>query len=146
MVAAELRRRGYDVIVRPAPLGPDGKFDPSDTIANNWPYLFKNAKWKSSRDKTGIDQIIDAMPEDARGTVYLEWDPSYQDGAHVFRFEKTRTGIRYYDPQTGRIGCDSYFNHRRPGTRFLVARTDNLEVDERFIDDIIEETGPMEEA
>lgn len=129
------------MVARPAVLTPDGKLDEQDPVTNNWKHLFKGAKWESSRDKESIDTIVNAMSQGARGTVYLEWDPSYQDGAHVFRFEKTKTGIRYYDPQTGRIGCDSYFNHRRPGTRFLVARTDNLDVDERFIDDIVEVSG-----
>ena len=117
VVAAELRRRGYEVEANPAQLGG------VDDVANHWHEMFEGQTWTSFlRDRGAVDAEVGAMPQGARAVVLITWQ---NGGTHVFNAENTANGVRYTDGQDNTADASAYFQTGVPG-RFLVSRIDNL--------------------
>lgn len=117
----EMRRRGYDVVARPAPADEE-----SDVVLARWRSVFRGARWEKCPGN-GRDRVLELMEEwgeGSRAEVYVKW--AGRGSAHVFVAEKTRTGVVFLDPQSGRISAGNSFERAEPGS-VMVARIDNLE-------------------
>lgn len=126
VAAYEMRRRGYDVIAKPAIIGADEKLSTKDPLYKCWKNIFEGAKFDIH---TGFDggkaSIIDQMdtwPDGAVAEVRVMWKTS---GAHVFVAEKVNGGVRFIDPQNGDLNCENYFTDAVIGAT-MIARIDNL--------------------
>lgn len=96
--------------------------------------LFLGADW--SRSRSAADRQILNMPKGARGTVCIVWKGARS--AHVFNFENTPNGVVYYDCQSGEADVSAYFGEKSPKYDLLIARTDNLKVNPKFVDAVVE--------
>lgn len=125
--AYEMRRRGYDVIAKPARVNESGVLSPSDDLFSKWTQVFRGARfYHCAGEDGGKAEIIRRMNEWGDGTVAeikVQWDAT---SAHVFVAEKVDGTIRFVDPQTGNTDCENYFTNVQPNAT-MIARIDNLE-------------------
>lgn len=137
VVAYEMRRRGYDVVAQPRVI------DGADPVSPYWRDLFKGAKWEVASGESEADALIGRMPVGSRGTVYIAWEKDEwgRGFSHVFNFERTSDGVFYRDPQTDKIDVRDYFSRKDPSTGLLIARTDNLELNDEYADLVLKEAG-----
>lgn len=123
----EMRRRGYDVIARPAVVGEDGKLSIKDPLYKSWKNIFEGAKFEfySGFDggKAGIISRMDDWGDGAVAEVRVLWKNSE---AHVFVAQRENGVVRFVDPQNGNINCEEYFTNVALGAT-MIARIDNLE-------------------
>lgn len=134
--AYELRRRGYDVIAKPAPKS-------GSTIT--WGSECFIPAGQSSRKAFTMDQTaaavkqeLAAAPDGARYTIYVKWK-GQGTGAHVFIAEKNAGKVQYVDPQNGSLDASKYFAQGSAG-KFGFFRMDDkaLTTDESLIKDTVE--------
>ena len=127
----EMRRRGYDVEALPYKTANDKAF-------TQWTKIFKNAKWDSSvasnRGAKTQQNIVDKMVEygdGARAEIYCVWKGA--SSAHVFAVENVGGKVRFVDPQTGSVNCESYFTQMMP-SKTMMCRIDQLEPSDLITD------------
>ena len=128
VVAYEMRRRGYDVIAKPAFVDANGNLSKKDELYAKWPRIFKDARlYQCSGLDGGKAAVIERMKNWGNGSVaeiQILWDASR---AHVFVAENVDGNIRFIDPQTGDVDCSVYFT-KTIGYGTIISRIDNLEV------------------
>lgn len=135
-----MRRRGFDVIAKPATVNEHGKLSWKDRLYTSWNRVFKGANFLyCTGSDRGKAEIITKMAEWGDGSI-AEVHVLWTNGeAHVFVAEQIRGHVRFIDPQTGDINCERYFtNASNGGTMF--ARIDNLEPTE-LIEECIKNRG-----
>lgn len=130
VAAYEMRRRGYDVIAKPAVIGTNGKLSQKDPLYKSWKNIFKGAQFEIHTDfdggKAAIISQMDAWGDGAVAEVRVLWNPAE---AHVFIAERVSGTVRFVDPQTGNTDCEQYFTNAVIGAT-MIARIDNLQVTE----------------
>lgn len=127
VAAYEMRRRGYDVIAKPAVVNEEGKLATKDPLYRSWKSIFEGAKFEfHSGFDGGKSNIISRMNEWGDGAVAevrVLWNVSE---AHVFVAERVNGVVRFLDPQTGNLNCEEYFTNAALGAT-MIARIDDLE-------------------
>lgn len=130
VAAYEMRRRGYDVVARPAVLDNNGKLSPKDPLYKTWKSVFAGAKFEFHTGfdggKTSIVAQMENWGDGAVAEVRVVWKTSE---AHVFIAERVNGRVRFIDPQTGNLNCEDYFTKAQMGAT-MIARIDNLEPSE----------------
>ena len=130
VAAYEMRRRGYDVVARPAVLDYNGKLSPKDPLYKKWKSVFAGAKFEFHTGfdggKTSIVAQMENWGDGAVAEVRVAWKTSE---AHVFIAERVNGRVRFIDPQTGNLNCEDYFTKAQMGAT-MIARIDNLEPSE----------------
>lgn len=125
--AYEMRRRGYDVIAKPAKVTENGVLSPSDELYTKWNQVFKGARFShcmgADGGKAEIVRRMGEWDDGAVAEVMVQWKDS---GAHAFVAEKVGGNIRFIDPQTGKTDCENYFTNAKTNAT-MIARIDNLE-------------------
>lgn len=136
--AYELRRRGYDVVARHAPMALG---EPDDL-----PFMYKSGGWPSvyehggdsliycnSDSPDGVRKKVTDMVSDwgdgARGIVRVTWKSG---GGHVFNVENEGGTVRFLDPQSGETDCSDHFMSASVDGTWLL-RTDDKEFTWRII-------------
>lgn len=126
VAAYEMRRRGYDVIAKPAMVGDDGKLSNKDPLYEKWKNIFHGAKYEFQTGfdggKANIILRMDEWGDGAVAAVRVLWN-KYE--GHVFIAERINGHVRFVDPQTGNINCENYFTNAELGAT-MIARIDNL--------------------
>ncbi len=127
VAAYEMRRRGYDVIAKPAVVDSDGILSRKDPLYTSWQSVFKDARFSycSGTDggKTDILRKMSLWGDGSAAEVKVLWNTS---SAHVFIAEQVNGVVRFVDPQTGNTDCEDYFTKALNGVT-MIARIDNLE-------------------
>lgn len=140
VAAYEMRRRGYDVIAKPAVVGDNGKLSVRDPLYANWKTIFKGAKFEiHSGFDGGKSSIIAQMENWGDGSVAevrVLWNATE---GHVFIAERINGVVRFVDPQNGNINCEQYFTNAVIGAT-MIARIDNLEPS-KLIEECIKNRG-----
>ena len=125
--AYEMRRRGYDVIAKPATVDKNGKMATEDKLYTSWNKVFKGAKlhhcWGNDGGLAAITAKMNDWGDGAVAEVMVRWKNAE---AHVFVVEHIGGKIRFVDPQTGNIDCVNYFTNAVNGAT-MIMRRDNLE-------------------
>ena len=128
VVAYEMRRRGYDVIAKPAMLNEKGVLSAKDPLYFNWVKVFSGMRLNCC---FGLDGGKAAAAEQmirwGNGSVAITAVQWKQGGAHVFIAQNVDGVIRFIDPQIGSTDCQKHFTNAKNGAT-LIARIDNLEV------------------
>ena len=126
--AFELRRRGYDVTVKPREDGWD-----LSGLSNNPFLVWKNPEVINARGngKHDIERNMAKWGDGSRAEIVVMWNNSPM--GHAFFAERVNGKTRFYDPQNGSADVSDYFNRVRPGSvRFC--RVDNLDFNEKIND------------
>lgn len=130
VAAYEMRRRGYDVIAKPAVVDEKGDLSAKDPLYRLWPGIFKNARFSHCRGSDGgkaeILRRMSFWGDGAVAEVCIQRDASH---AHVFIAQNVDGKIRFIDPQTGSLDCSESFTKAQNGAT-IIARIDNLEATE----------------
>ena len=153
--AYELRKRGYDVIARPAEIDKQGNIVYDETLKNAY-NMFKGLqkRIRSAGSFDGRDFICKRMIEfgdGARAQVIVVWEKgesSYNSNgtivkmprAHTFIAENEKGKVLFKDPQTGNENCAEYFTKVKKG-RTIYARIDDLPVNEEVLDMFVTNRG-----
>ena len=125
--AYEMRRRGYDVIAKPAIVTSDGKLSPEDPLYRKWKDVFINAEYEFYTDYNGgKTEVISQMQQWGNGAVAEVRVTWKNRESHVFVAEMINDEVRFIDPQTGDDNCERYFTSAVIGGT-MMARIDNLE-------------------
>lgn len=146
VVAYEMRRRGYDVVAKPRPVDGNGDRYPDDSVADrrsgrSYADAFvdgqgraRSAKWF---DETPGDDLVAAVEREMSGygvgsRAFLTVnDPANPSNGHVFVIECTDEGVRYVDPQCGKVIGDAYLRdcYSKAGSVFSpsLLRVDDLQ-------------------
>lgn len=138
-VANELRRRGFDVQAksfeawekmqkgkntrladwRDRFLNTDGS---SASKSYSWSSSFARKKgYKQMTEKRVMEFITDSTATEGRYEIYVAWKGT--SSSHVFIAEKTKSGLKLFDPQSGKAVTD-YFARAR-GNSVGVLRIDD---------------------
>lgn len=136
VMAYEARRRGYDVIAKPALMDNDRL---RKMKTNGWPDVFKNGfsslevpEGNSvSMVKESILKIMASYGDNARAIVRVQWKFG---GGHVFIAEQVKGKTVFIDPQTGKRNVSYYF---WPFS-FKPSKTRILRIDDKEFTSLIE--------
>lgn len=123
----EMRRRGFDVVAKPAKVTGKGELSRTDKVANSWRHVFEGQTWEPCASGTGREQCDRLMREwgdGARAEVYVKWKD--KRSSHVFVAENRDGRISYMDPQSGKVSAYSHFDLAEEG-KTEISRIDNLE-------------------
>ena len=142
--AYEMRRRGFDVTVKPRPTvngKPDYSNDelPNRLSPNGWPHMFENPDLESIAGTSGNavrNRIVQRMREygdGSRAIIRVQWKRQYGGGGHVFIAEQVDGETRFIDPQSSSPDCSRYFSMIAKG------QTEILRVDDKKTTDLIGE-------
>lgn len=126
-----MRRRGFDVVAKPAIVNEDGKLSTSDKLYYSWKKVFKDANFEFySGYDGGKAAIIEQMAEWGNGAIaQVRILKKNANEGHVFVAERVNGVVRFVDPQSGDIDCESIFTSAALGGT-MMARVDNLEPSE----------------
>lgn len=129
VVAFECRQRGYDVTASKRLLA-----DPLPNSKNEagWPNAFKNGSKGLMRCpgkdtesmKDNVESLMRAFGNGARAAVSVKWKK--RRAGHVFIAVNENGKIKYYDPQSGKIGYNGL--DRAKPDKTMVLRIDNREL------------------
>ena len=126
----EMRRRGYDVIARPATVDSGGKLSAKDPLYRSWNQVFRDTHlapcFGTDGGKAMALRQMQQWESGAVAMVAVQWKSG---GAHVFIAQNVNGNIRFIDPQTGNLDCIEHFTKARNGAT-MIARIDNLEATE----------------
>lgn len=130
VAAYEMRRRGYDVIAKPAVVDANGLLAKKDPLYASWNKIFKDARFSycggTDGGKSEIIRRMSMWGDGAVAEVKVQW---YSSSAHVFVAEQVGGIVRFVDPQTGNVNCEDYFTRALNGVT-MIARIDNIEATE----------------
>lgn len=104
--AYEMRRRGYNVTVKPRPPGN------SDELALRPWNAWNSVRPQTYRDKDDIEKTMAAWGDGARAQIVCVWKTG---GGHTFIAEQQNGKTVFLDPQTGSMDCAWYFSQVRAG-------------------------------
>ncbi|MBQ2932212.1 MAG: hypothetical protein IJE62_05155 [Clostridia bacterium] len=128
VAAYEMRRRGYDVIAKPAIIDSEGKISSEDPLTKSWKEIFEGAVFLPYTDYEGgrisIIAQMEAWGEGSVAEVKVIWK---KGGAHVFIAQYINGAVRFIDPQSGNINCEDYFTNAVIGAT-MMARIDTLQL------------------
>lgn len=128
VIAYEMRRRGYDVIAKPAVVDKNGNLSPKDPIYTNWRKAFKDTVFlRCEGNDGGKEEAIRRLGQWGDGAVaiiHVQWKSKYR--AHVFIAEQIDSKVRFIDPQTGKMNCEDYFTDAVNNVT-MIARIDGKE-------------------
>lgn len=120
--AYEMRKRGYDVIAKPATSNRHLSKNPFDA--------WKDPVIKSANGHDDIVADMKKWPDGSRAEIAVTWKGS--SSGHVFIAEKRNEKVYYYDPQNGGTYTESIFKQTKQSeTKYC--RIDNLEPSDRGI-------------
>jgi len=121
VVAYEMRRRGLDVVAKPAILNGKDKM----ITGNGWKYVFYDAEFVKCTKGSGKEEItsmLEKWGDGACAEIIVKWNPVL---GHAFIGENIKGKVFFIDPQNGDADVSSYFDRAIIGeTR--VCRIDNL--------------------
>jgi hypothetical protein len=127
VAAYEMRRRGYDVIAKPAIIDKEGNLSPNDPLVKSWKNIFDGATFLPYTDyeggRTSIIAQMDKWGDGSVAEVKVIWK---KGGAHVFVAQRVNGAVRFVDPQNGSINCEEYFTNAVIGAT-IMARIDVLQ-------------------
>lgn len=127
VAAYEMRRRGYDVIARPAIVDNEGNLSSEDPLTKSWKEIFEGATFLPYTDyEGGRASIIAQMAEWGEGSVAEVKVIWKKGGAHVFVAQHVNGSVRFIDPQNGNTNCEDYFTNAVIGGT-MMARIDTLQ-------------------
>lgn len=141
----ELRRRGYDVTVKPMPTETvRGVFFSEKTIAKRDDHLFYKPfdVWEPpesihiSDGQLGIENQMQEWGDGARAEIMVLWKGQKGNG-HVFVAEQINGVTHFIDPQSGIDGVGWYFDDCDPA-QIYICRTDDKNISEKYIKDCCE--------
>lgn len=129
----EARRRGLDVVAKPARTSESGSLSTSDKFGSSGSYkkVFEGAVWKKAKSDPAamVSKSLLEWGDGARAEVYVSWDvekTNGQRGGHVFVAENIGGVVRFVDPQTGSSDVSSYFDIIEAG-KTEYARIDDID-------------------
>lgn len=145
--AYELRKRGFDVVARPAPLNESGALI-CDRVLKD-PYMLfegftQRLRIAGSYDGKGyIERRLLEYGDGARVQISVLWKEGQtavdlgdrivnRPSAHTFVAENRNGEIHFVDPQTGNDDCSNYFTKVKNGST-MFARIDDLRVNEEVL-------------
>lgn len=124
--AYEMRRRGYDVVVKPRLVDESGKLvgAKGDPVYAGWASIFENARFEpcNGTGRARCDTLMRRWGDGARAEVYVNWT---KGNAHVFVAENRNGKVVYIDPQNGVEDASGYFKKAKRNCT-MIARIDNL--------------------
>lgn len=124
--AYEMRRRGYDVVVKPRLVDESGKLvgAKGDPVYAGWASIFENARFEpcNGTGRARCDTLMRRWGDGARAEVYVNWA---KGDAHVFVAENRNGKVVYIDPQNGVEDASGYFKKAKRNCT-MIARIDNL--------------------
>lgn len=127
VAAYVMRKRGYDVIAKPAVVDENGELSSKDPMSKKWKHIFVDTDFQFYTGYDGgKEEIISQMSkweEGAVAEIRVMWDSKH---AHVFVAEKVGGAIRFLDPQKGACNCEHYFTDAIIGGT-MMARIDGHE-------------------
>ena len=144
VVAYEARRRGYEVVAKPARLKKNGKFAMTEKLPEHPLSAWRDAQPLRVKG-TGKDDIVELLEkwgDGARAEVRVTWRPENEDfdwsnpehlkklEGHVFVAENVSGSVLFLDPQNGSSRVSYYFDKVIIDST-SVARIDNLEFSPR---------------
>ena len=153
--AYELRKRGFDVIAKPAVLDSNGIPVYDETMKNALnAFAGLNERLKSAGSFDGKAFIENRMLEfgdGARAQVFVIWKDSRSEfveggkvikipSAHTFVAENNNGKVRFIDPQSGNEDCSEYFTKIKNGYT-MYAKIDDFPINEDIIDLYIANRG-----
>jgi len=106
--AYEFRRRGYDVVAKPAENNIISWGSECFMQPNAYQYSYQ--AYSLGNSESTIKKVLSQAPDGSRFSIYIKWQRQYGGSAHVFIAEKTNGVIRYLDPQTGDLDVSRYFS------------------------------------
>ena len=121
--AYEARRRGLDVVAKPA-LDLDVLKDP---VALKYLNVMQLQTYNTCSSADGVLQRITDMPDGGRAVIRVEWGKRKNDG-HAFIAEKINGKMMLIDPQTGK-DASNYLDSAKKDGYFIFSRIDNLNFD-----------------
>lgn len=104
--AYEMRRRGYDVVVKPRPA------TNNDELALRPWNAWKNVRPIAYTDVSQIETTMASWGDGARAQVVCVWQGG---GGHTFIAEQQNGKTVFLDPQTNDMDCSRYFKNVRAG-------------------------------
>jgi len=128
--AYEARRRGLDVVAKPAL---DLNYF-KDKVAQKYLTVMRNSQPSlfTSAEKL-LDKIL-SMPNGGRAVIRADWDNTH---GHAFIAEKIGGRILLLDPQTGKDASD-YLGKAKKDGKFIFSRIDNLDFDINLLKEMCE--------
>lgn len=123
-----MRKRGFDVVAKPAMVSTNGQLSGIDPLYYRWDKVFAGAKFTScfggDGGKTSATRQMIEWGDGAVAEIRVVWG----DGtAHLFVAENNGGEIMFVDPQNGLMNCDTYFTSAVKNVT-MIARIDNLQV------------------
>lgn len=118
-IAYNMRRKGYNVIARQkAPI--DLLYDIN---IDDLHLIYSNMKVLNANDNTDLHNKLSKMPNGSHGIITMSWNTG--TGGHAIAWEKTLSGIKYVDAQSGEVKTSNYTDNKD----IRYARLDNIPVD-----------------
>lgn len=121
-----MRKRGYDVVAKPAVVDENGILSANDPLYTKWNKVFKDAKFLTCIGNDGglsdAERLLEEWGDGAVAEVRVAWKSG---GSHVFIAERQDGITRFLDPQNGKVDCEIYFTDAVNGVT-MIARLDNL--------------------
>lgn len=121
VVAYEMRRRGFDVVAKPAIV--NGKDEM--LYGGGWKRVFDGADFITCPNDSGkqaISSMLEKLGDGACVQIIVQWDVM---NGHAFIGENIKGKVHFIDPQTGDSDVETYFDHVLLG-KTKVCRIDNL--------------------
>lgn len=138
------RRRGYDVVARPAVLDEHG-LDKEDEFKNHWTEIYGGAHFSDFTDcgaptrnaqLRNVERFMRSCGDNATAVVYIQWESG---SAHVFVADRVDGKTTYCDPQSGRQSCKSYFQFAKTEeSAVAVLRIDDRDMPEGLLKECCE--------
>lgn len=131
----ELRRRGYDVQVKPRPTEiisriffPDEKIARIDDHLSHHPFdvWIPPESIRCSDGQLSIEKKMSEWGDGSRAEVMVLWEGEHGQG-HVFVAEQINGQTHFIDPQSGKDGVASYFD-LCDSNNIYICRTDNKDL------------------
>lgn len=143
VIAAELRRRGYDVAATEYE-NPDGK--PFNMFGRYFktfvPYVKKCSKNTNESDiefkQRAIKELGDELKNfgnGARGVIGVRLK---DNGGHVLNWEVSENAVKLYDGQCGKPNASAILlSDKITVNKFLYARLDNLDINPEYLNEVV---------
>ena len=139
------RRRGFDVVAKPAVLDQEG-LDKDDDFKNRWTEIYGGAHFSDFTDcgaptrnaQLGkVERFMRSCGDNATAVVYIQWESG---SAHVFVADRVDGKTTYCDPQNGRQSCKSYFRLAKTGkSAVAVFRIDGCDMPDDLLRECCED-------
>ena len=135
--AYEARRRGLDVVAKPA-LNLDVS---KDSLANRYLHVMKRQQSTVFRSTDDVAKRISTMSDGERAVVRVDFMIDGKTYGHAFIAEKISGKTMLIDPQTGKDASD-YLDRAQKNGVFSFSRIDNLNFDVKLLAECCEARKP----